>query len=384
MWRKIGKIVVICLSILTIVIVWSMESWSRTAHGKLPSKTAVILHAVNNNLVPLNSDIQPPRFLLSNEHAPKRVLQEKDIIIEMKDGAGIPARIYRYEDATDVPVILYYHGGAFLEGYGNIDTHRNITRALAKRTGAVVISPGYRLAPKHVFPKAVEDSYRALEWAYENAKKYGGDPNQIAVMGDSAGGNLATVMALKARDQNGPPLFAQVLFYPLTTFQDIKLESRETYDSGYYFLSRDVMLKAREAYAPEEEMWSSPYASPLHVDDLSGLPPTLIITAQFDPLRDEGELYGERLHEAGVPVETVRYNGVMHGFVSLFEMMESGEMALAQATQFLMNENKKQVPDDYQWKVQHAPQGIVRLKEEAESFFIAAFLLYQSLRISSS
>lgn len=378
---KLGKGVIICLSIVTIIIVWSMESWSRTAHGKLPSKTAVILHAVNNNLVPVSADIEPPRFLSSRSNDTTKVLLEEDTVIPTEEGITIPVRIYRYEDVEEAPVILFFHGGAFLEGYGNIDTHRNITRSLAQRTGAVVISPGYRLAPKHIFPAAVEDSYRALEWAHEHADKYGGDPNKIAVVGDSAGGNLATVTALKARDHGGPQIFAQVLFYPLTTFQDIPLKSRETYDSGYYFLSRDVMIKARNAYAPEEEMWNSPYTSPLQATDLSGLPPTFIITAQFDPLRDEGELYGEKLHEAGVPVKTVRYNGVMHGFISLFEMMKSGELALEQTARFLEGAyHMEEVPMAYEWTVQETPQGIVRLREEAESFFIAAFLLYQTIR----
>ncbi|WP_158735413.1 alpha/beta hydrolase [Alteribacillus sp. YIM 98480] len=377
MWKKTIKITIFLSLIVSLIIAWSIEDWSRTVHGKLPSKTAVILHAVNNNLVPLDPDLEPPGFLANSGKKSQVTMVRDEESIQLNNEKEIPVRIYRYSDAKEAPVILYFHGGAFLEGYGSIDTHDNIIRSLAARTGAVVVSPGYRVAPEHVFPTAVNDSYRSLEWVYENAERFGGNPEKIAVAGDSAGGNLAAVTALKSRDSNGPDIFAQLLYYPLTTFKDIEFNSRSTYDSGYYLLSKQVMLKAREAYTPEEEMWNNPYTSPLEAESLEGLPPAMIITAQYDPLRDEGELYAEKLHEAGTPVNAVRYNGVMHGFVSFFEIMKSGEMALNESALFLTKASDESIPleNEYKLTVQKAPAGLNRVKEEAEAFAIAAFLV---------
>ncbi|GAE35760.1 alpha/beta hydrolase [Halalkalibacter akibai] len=176
-----------------------------------------------------------------------------------------------------------------MEGYGNIHTHDNIVRSLAARTNSIVIAVGYRVAPAYPFPAAIEDSYDALVWAYTNAADLGGDPSSIAVAGDSAGGNIATVVTLMSRDRNGPGISAQALLYPLTTFADIEFDSRLKYDSGYYLLSRSVMMRARDTYTPDEAFWVHDYTSPLDADNLSNLPPAIVITAEFDPLRDEGE-----------------------------------------------------------------------------------------------
>ncbi|MFB5661757.1 alpha/beta hydrolase [Alteribacillus sp. HJP-4] len=381
MWRKGIKIFLLSLTAIGLFIAWSIEDWSQTAQGELPSKTAVILHAVNNNLVPMDIDIEAPNFLssapVSNSDA--KMLRD-DLSIPVTGEESIPVRVYRYSDAEDAPVLIYYHGGAFLDNYGNLDTHDNIMRSLASRTGAVVISPGYRTAPEHVFPTAVNDSYDALLWAEENAERFGGSPDKIAVAGDSAGGNLAAVTAMKARDENGPDLFAQLLYYPLTTFQDKNLDSRTTYDSGEFLLSRQVMMQARDAYTPDASMWSNPYSSPLGVADLEGLPPAYIVTAEFDPLRDEGELYGKYLHEHGVPVKTVRYEGVMHGFVSFYEIMKSGDRALTESARFLQTASQGETTTDekYAVKNQHGPGGFVRMREEAEAFAIGAFLVGKS------
>ncbi|SDH05129.1 acetyl esterase [Alteribacillus persepolensis] len=378
MWKKLLTVTVVLNVIVSLMIAWFMEEWSHTAQGKLPSKTAVILHAVNNNLVTVDADIEPPGFLLSaSKKSEERELIREDTTIPLDSDYTLPVRIYHYADLEHAPVILYFHGGAFLEGYGSIDTHDNIVRALAEKTEAVVVSPGYRVAPDHVFPTAVNDSYQSLKWVYENAEKWGGNPEKIAVAGDSAGGNLAAVTALKSRDLHGPEIIAQLLYYPLTTFKDVKLESRTAYDSGYYLLSRQVMLKARNAYTPKEDMWNNPYTSPLEADTLDGLPPAMIMTAQYDPLRDEGELYAEKLHEAGVPVQAVRYNGVMHGFVSFFEVMKSGEMALNESELFLDKAAADEIvyDDEFSLTVQKVPAGMQRVREEAEAFAIAAFLV---------
>ncbi|MDQ0255188.1 acetyl esterase [Evansella vedderi] len=368
------------ISILLILIGVSIYIWQNTDEGRLPAKTAVILHAINNNLVALDINIRVPKIVSGGRGVGGNPLLREDLYIPVQGDSQIPLRIYRPQGEGPFPIVMYYHGGAFLRGYGDINTHDNIVRSLAARTNSVVIAVGYRVAPDYVFPAAVEDSYAAIKWAVQNAETFNGDENTISVAGDSAGGNIATVMALMARDREGPELTSQVLMYPLTTFLDVSLASREIYDSGYYLLSRTVMYRARDLYTPEEWMWSSPYASPLQAENLEGLPPALIITAEFDPLRDEGEAYAERLAEFGVSVRATRYKGVMHGFVSLYEIMQSGQYGLQEVSGFLRqaHQGTLQTPDPYQLQVRQPPQGFDRVREQTEAFAIAAYLLGRS------
>lgn len=369
------------IAVLLVAVSVSVFTWQSTDEGRLPAKTAVVLHAINNNLVDLDININVPRVVSGDKEGggSPSILRE-DIFIPVQGDVQIPVRMYRPRGEGPFPIVLYYHGGAFMEGFGNLDTHDNILRSVASRTDSVVIAPSYRLAPEHVFPSAVEDSYSALQWAVANAESFRGNVDRITVMGDSAGGNLATVVAQMSRDRNGPELQSQVLLYPLTTFQEIPLASRDVYDSGYYLLSRSVMYRARDSYTPEEWMWDHPYTSPLHADDLTGLPPALIITAEFDPLRDEGEQYADRLHQAGVPVRTSRYRGVMHGFVSFYEVMQSGRNGMQEASSFIRQANQDQLAfsEDYQLQVRQPPQGIERVREQTEAFAIAAYLLGRS------
>ena len=378
--KSILKNIFLLSSLLTasllILIAISVYLWQTTDEGRLPAKTAVVLHAINNNLVTLDINVRVPQIVSGGSGGGNPLLRE-DLYMAVQGDVQIPLRIYRPQGEGPFPILMYYHGGAFIKGYGDIDTHNNIIRSLAARTGSVVIAVGYRVAPEHVFPAAVEDSYAAINWAVENAETFNGDPERLSVAGDSAGGNLATVMTLMARDRNGPEITSQVLLYPLTTFQDIPLESRDMYDSGYYLLSRQVMFRARDLYTPDEVMWGSPYTSPLQAENLSDLPPALVITAEFDPLRDEGEAYAKRLSEAGVPVRATRYRGVMHGFVSFFEVMQSGQYGLQEVSSFLRqaNQGTLQVPEPYQLQVRQPPQGMDRVRDQTEAFAIAAYLL---------
>lgn len=360
--------IIILLFILGII--GTVEYWSHTEAGKVPVKTGVLLHAVDQRIV--TSDMKVPKILRGSGES--RFLR-KDIMIPMSDGEEIPIRIYQPKEEGPHPIILYYHGGAFLEGYGNIQTHDNIVRALASKTNSVVISVGYRLAPTYPFPTATEDSYDALVWAEKHADQFNGDPSKLAVVGDSAGGNLATVVTLMARDRNGPDIAAQALLYPLTTFQDVPFTSRQVYDSGYYFISRSVMEKARENYTPDEKMWSNPYSSPLEAN-LENLPPTIMITAEFDPLRDEGEAYAKRLAEFNTPVTASRYNGVMHGFVSLYEVMHRGKQALNETATYL-NTAFQEEPDvqPYSLTINDEQPALTKLKERGEAYAIGAFLI---------
>lgn len=358
----------ILLCVLGIII--TVEYWSHTEAGKVPVKTGVLLHAVDQRIV--TSGMKVPKIFTGSGES--RFFR-KDMMIPMSDGEEIPVRIYQPKAEGQHPIILYYHGGAFLEGYGNIQTHDNIVRALASKTNSVVISVGYRLAPTYPFPTATEDSYQALVWAEKHADLFHGDPSKLAVVGDSAGGNLATVVSLMARDRNGPNIAAQALLYPLTTFQDVPFASRDSYDSGYYFISRGVMEKAREYYTPNEKMWSNPYTSPLYAN-LENLPPALIITAEFDPLRDEGEEYAKRLAQFDTPVTASRYNGVMHGFVSLYEVMHRGKQALNETATYLntaLQENPEYQPNSF--TINDEQPALTKLQERGEAYAIGAFLI---------
>jgi acetyl esterase len=174
----------------------------------------------------------------------------------------------------------------------------------------------YRLAPEHKFPAAVTDCYAATVWAASNGERLGIDPQRICVAGDSAGGNLAAVIALKSRNENGPAIALQALIYPVTDLSSFETESYREFAEGH-FLTRSFMAWFRDHYLAKSEDARNPYASPLLAADLGGLPRALIITAECDPLRDEGEAYGRRLGEAGVPVRCARYSGMIHPFVSL-------------------------------------------------------------------
>lgn len=374
--KKIVAYTLVFLLLFSGYVILSVHYWSITDEGRLPPKTAVILYAVNNNII--TSDMKTPKFFVKSSPA---TIAREEITMPISTDISIFGRVYYPKSEGPHPIIVYYHGGAFLEGYGNIDTHDNIIRALSARTGSVVIAVGYRVAPEYIFPTAVEDSYATLLWAYEHAKRWNGDKKRIAVAGDSAGGNLATAVALMARDEQGPSIVAQALLYPLTTFQDLPLQSRIMYDSGYYLLSRSVMSRSRELYTPLEEMWLSPYLSPLNAENLADLPATLIITAEFDPLRDEGEQYGQRLAESGVPVRHLHYQGVMHGFISFYEVMELGEHGLAETALFLRQafHETDDIPEQFEQKIIRGNQGVKRVREYIEAYAIAAFIIIKEI-----
>ncbi|SDI27210.1 alpha/beta hydrolase [Natribacillus halophilus] len=354
-----------------------VSGWSTTSEGDLPSKTAVILHAINNQLVVPDEQLTPPSFLTGSNSAGGVAFEQESLQIPVSDGSVLPGRMHKPVDAQDAPVIVYYHGGAFMEGYGNIDTHDNIARAIAYRSNAIVISVGYRLAPEHIFPKAVDDSYDALIWAYEQAEEFGGSQEKMIVAGDSAGGNLATVTAMKARNEGGPELQAQLLYYPLTTFHDRPLDTRDKYAEGGYLLSRTVMEKARDSYTPGEEMWENPYVSPLDEGVAEDLPPAFIATAEFDPLRDEGELYAHKLNEEEVPVEAIRYEGVMHGFLSFYEVLATGRHALDDSVEFLDRtlNDEQMMATGFRIIERAQPSGMERIREETEAHMAAVYLL---------
>ncbi|GAB6860298.1 alpha/beta hydrolase [Haloplanus litoreus] len=210
------------------------------------------------------------------------------------------------------PVLVYFHGGGWVRG--DLDTHDGLCRLLAEAADCVVLSVDYRRAPEHQFPTAVHDAYAATAWATEYADVVGGDPDRVAVGGDSAGGNLAAAVTLLARERAGPELAHQVLLYPVTDYA-FDTDSYAENASGY-LLSRASMRWYWERYLGDDVDGANPYASPLRARELSGLPSATVITAGYDPLRDEGAAYADRLREAGVPVTHENFPGMVHVFAS--------------------------------------------------------------------
>jgi acetyl esterase len=238
----------------------------------------------------------------------------------------IPIRVYTPQGAGPFPVFMNFHGGGWV--IGDLDTADSQCRMMCRGVGCLVVSVDYRLAPEAVFPAAADDCYAATCWVAGNAAQIDGDPERIAVGGDSAGGNLATVVALMARDQLGPGLRFQLLVCPVTD-ADFGTVSYADNAEGY-LLTRETMRWFWDHYCPEA-VRSNPHASPLQADDLSNLPPALVLTAEYDPLRDEGEAYAARLESAGVEVECVRYDGLIHSFFPLANVYSSAQPGMQKA-----------------------------------------------------
>ena len=243
----------------------------------------------------------------------------------------IPVRVYHPEGKGVFPLIIFFHGGGFV--FCGLNTHDGLCRSLCRRVAATVVSVDYRLAPEAPFPAAPDDCYAAVCWAAENAAQLGADAARMAVAGDSAGGNLAAVAALMARDRSGPVLCHQALLYPVTNYAFDTDSYRENAEG--YFLTREGMRWCWNHYLKKAEDGANPLASPLRALDLSGLPEASVLTAEYDPLRDEGEAYARRLEEAGVPTWLKRYDGTIHGFISMPDTLPKAEEGLADLSQRL-------------------------------------------------
>ena len=239
----------------------------------------------------------------------------------------LTVRVYSPFGAGPFPVLTYFHGGGFV--LCDLETHDSTCRGLTNAAQCVVVSVDYRLAPEAPFPAAPEDCYAATRWVAENALELDGDPARHAVAGDSAGGNLAAVVALMARDRGGPALVHQLLIYPVT---DHSFDTPSYLDNAEgYFLTREMMQWFWGHYLKSEADGMQALASPLRADDLSNLPSATVITAEFDPLRDEGEAYAARLEASGVPMELVRYEGMIHGFFGMTDTVDRAKEAVAQS-----------------------------------------------------
>ena len=248
----------------------------------------------------------------------------EDRTIPGPDQNEIPIRIYRPAKKKDLPLLIYYHGGGWV--IGDLDTHDQVCRMLSEGAQAIVVAVDYRLAPEHPFPAAVRDAYAALEWVDRHAESLGGDALRLAVAGDSAGGNLAAVVCQLAKERGGPDIVFQLLIYPAVDMTQSHPSVEENREGPV--LTRDHLTWFRGHYLADSLDWTNPQASPLHSEDLRGLPPALIITAEFDPLRDEGEEYARRLKTAGAAVQVERFDGQVHIFYQLAPIVDAARRAI--------------------------------------------------------
>ncbi|HVS14871.1 MAG TPA: alpha/beta hydrolase [Thermoanaerobaculia bacterium] len=278
---------------------------------------------------------QTPEMARAGYEALRQFLGDGETVARVED-RGIPGpagdltiRVYTPEGEGPFGALVYYHGGGWV--IGSLDTHDHLCRALCHGAGCLVVSVGYRLAPEHRFPAAVEDAWAALGWVAEHVAGLGGDPTRLAVGGDSAGGNLAAVVSLRARDEGSPALALQLLIYPAV---DMRMghPSIEENAEGWV-LTRDHMIWFRDHYlgGVAGRDLTDPRLSPLLAGSHAGVAPAWIATAELDPLRDEGEAYAAVLRAAGVPVEVTRYDGMVHVFFQLHPLLDDGRRAVAEA-----------------------------------------------------
>ena len=279
----------------------------------LPAYHELTPSEARKQMLALSAPVDPQ---LMAEHAVDRIITGP--------GGDIPIRLYYPQGNSPFPVVVYFHGGGWV--IGDLDTHHALCHALSNTSGCLLVAVDYRLAPENPYPAAIEDAYAAMCWVAENAETIQADANRIAVLGDSAGGTQATVAAMMARDQGKPDIALQVLIYPITDY-NFNTASYQKNAEGY-MLTRDLMKWFWNLYIQDESVANEPYVSPLRATDLSGLPEALILTAEYDPLCDEGEAYARRLQEAGIQVTLTRYDGMIHGFMRMTSRLDKGRQAL--------------------------------------------------------
>ncbi|MCY7347862.1 MAG: alpha/beta hydrolase [Pyrinomonadaceae bacterium] len=255
---------------------------------------------------------------------PEPVGKIEHILIPTREGGEVLARVFTPDGDGPFPVLVYFHGGGWV--IANLDVYESSCRALCNAAEAVVVSVNYRMSPEAKYPAAVNDAYDATQWVIQNAATIGGDAKRVAVAGESAGGNLATVACLMAKDKGGRMPIAQLLVYPVTDTSMSQASYAENVDTQP--LHTAMMTWFWNYYLENEGQKSEKYVAPLLADNLSGMPPTILITAEHDPLRDEGEQYAQRLADAGISVKSQRFDGVVHEFFGLAGAVSKAKDAL--------------------------------------------------------
>lgn len=339
--KRKGNIIGFVIFILIVIVFFTILNLTKTKNGKINMYTVVNLQLekILNPRSPNEQSIEEIRERLNKESTklskqPIPFSNIKNITIDV-NSEKVPVRIYTPEDEEMLPIIIYSHGGSWIAG--NLDTHDNVCRKLSQNTKAIVISVDYRLAPENPFPAGLNDVYNVLQWTHNNAKSINGDENHIAVAGDSAGGNLSAAVCLMVKDNNGPHITCQVLIYPSTNINELNTQSWSDFSNDFN-ISKEEMDKYISLYVPQKEDRKNPYVSPLLADEFNQLPDTLVITAEIDPLRDEGESYGNKLQKAGIQTEVIKFNGVTHGFITMDKITDKADEALNQISSYIKNE----------------------------------------------
>jgi acetyl esterase len=269
-------------------------------------------------MTPAEARVQMEATAQSRKAEPLPVARVEEQMVPGPAGS-IRLRLYWPNAAAPAPAIVYYHGGGHV--IGSLDTHDLVARNLCAGTDALVASVDYRMGPEHKFPAAVEDSFAALKWVHAHANELGADPDRIGVHGDSAGANLAAVVALMARDAGGPRLQLQSLVYPVADYS-LAGDSYERFAEGYGVLTRQAMVWFRNHYLRTPKDTEDWRASPIKAASLAGVAPAIVVTAECDVLHDDGEGYAEALRRAGVPVEYKEYPGMIHAFFGMVPVVD--------------------------------------------------------------
>lgn len=279
--------------------------------------------------VPEARRLYEARIAVMAPAAPVAAVNERSI---PGPGGPLRLRIYHPPGAGVFPLLVFFHGSGFV--LCSLDTHDGMCRNLCAGAGCVVVSVDYRLAPEHKFPAGLDDCVFATRWAAEHAREFGADPDRMAIAGDSAGGNMAAAAAIRLRDEGGPPLCGQLLIYPVTGYHAPGTPSYERNADGYG-LTRETMKWFWRHYLNDESEATHPHASPLRAASLGGLPPALVVTAEYDPLCDEGELYAAKLREADVPALCSRWPGMNHGFFFWVGIVDQAGAAMRESCDWL-------------------------------------------------
>ncbi|MBU3215599.1 alpha/beta hydrolase [Clostridium estertheticum] len=348
---KKKKILLIFPVVVLIVIIYSfilIKNFTTTSYGKLDTLFGV-MSKIEEHFNPISLKGKSIYEMRAALHKSTTIWKSKPIPfsniknMDIKTASNqVPVRIYTPDvNGNKLPIIIYSHGGSWISG--SIDDYDNVCRKLSKNSKAIVVSVNYRLAPEDPFPAGVNDIYNVLQWVYKYAKSINGDSSRICIVGDSAGANLSAVVSQMARDKGGPHIISQVLIYPSTNIYQLNTKSWSYFGMDYN-LTRENSEKFISLYTPSLEERKSGYASPLLSKNFKDLPDTLIITAEFDPLRDEGEAYGNKLKQAGVDVISTRYKGVTHGFISMDKITNKADDALIEISTYLKEKfNRKQI-----------------------------------------
>jgi acetyl esterase len=306
--------------------------------GDLDPQVEQLLDLLNEYDITLSGDVAESRQQLDTMmdlagDDPVSVGRVADVSIPAED-RDLPARAYVPDGEGPFPTVAFFHGGGFV--LGSLDGYDNFCRLLARRSGCLVVSVDYRLAPEHPWPAALEDAYAATQWLSNNAEQFSGDSNRLAVAGDSAGGNLSATVSLLARERGMPDIHSQVLLYPATAYLE-PMDSRAENASGYFLTADDIVWFVKQ-YLDNELDAHNPLAFPLSARDLTDLPPAFVLTCGFDPLRDEGIAYADRLREAGVAVEHENYESMIHGFLNMEGIVDRSHDGIDDIAAYLRDE----------------------------------------------